>query len=197
MGGGDKVEQGAQEARSTRFQGQDVPGQDQMDTTTTPPEDQLYEGPQNQKGEKELAQAGPDQEDVGPGFGIDDSWEEFVNTTMGDQDAKKTVEQDQDKEHRDQEAIITTASDQDRGSQEHLACRRLITTAWAMNDHHDQESKEQGVSGMSVIDDIWADLDDSWESLADRTIFMLEMTCTCTTSCQNEDDVPEMEDDRK
>ena len=66
-----------------------------------------------------------------------------------------------------------------------------------MNDHHDQESKEQGVSGMSVIDDIWADLDDSWESLADRTIFMLEMTCTCTTSCQNEDDVPEMEDDRK
>ena len=67
-----------------------------------------------------------------------------------------------------------------------------------MNDHHDHESKEQGVSklapGMSVIDDIWDDQDDSWESLADRTISMLGMTRT--TSCQNEDDVPEMEDDR-
>ena len=48
---------------------------------------------------------------------------------------------------------------------------------------------------MSVLVDIWDGQDDSWESLADRTISMLELHHK--TSCQNEDEEPEMEDDRK
>ena len=82
----DQVEHGDQKSRGPRFQGQDLLHQDQVDDTTPPPEDQQHERPQDQEEEEELTPVGPDHDDVGMFFELDDSWREFVNTTMGDQD---------------------------------------------------------------------------------------------------------------
>ena len=83
--------------------------------TNAPPDDQQDQGLQDQEGKEGLAQGIPDQDNVGPCFELDDSWEEFVDLMMDDQEQEKTGKQDDqvDKEHQDQVVKNTMAPDQD------------------------------------------------------------------------------------
>ena len=91
--------------------------------------------------------ANAQEEDYGPCFELDDSWEELADLTMQDQEQGKSVEKDDQEEQR-QDQIPPAISDQE---------------------------------------DTWKDEEDSWESLANHTISVLEVTEDYTQDQQSAD----------